>query len=272
MLLRKILFIICLMTLSQALSAQNAIEVPLYSDTKVPHDNGDEAIMYVYRAPEKSATGRAVVICPGGGYDHLAMTQEGKDWAPFFNNLGITAIVLKYRMPKGDVRVPLADVERAFSIVRANAHEWHIDKKDIGIMGSSAGGHLASTVATQAKNEAHPSFQILFYPVITMDPAFTHRGSHDNLLGAKASKKQEERYSSDLNVSRTTPRAWIALSDDDHAVLPANGVNYYIEMYRHDVPASIHVYPSGGHGWGIRESFPYHIEMLLELKAWLKSF
>lgn len=268
----KCLSLIIFLVSSTIVFAQKPIEIPLYADGNAPHNNGDTAVMYVYRAPEKTATGRAVVICPGGGYDHLAMTQEGKDWAPFFNNLGITAVVLKYRMPKGNYQVPIADAERAISIVRANAHEWHVSKSDIGIMGSSAGGHLASTIATQAKADVRPNFQILFYPVITMDPAFTHRGTHDNFFGSKASKKMEEKYSSDLNVTRSTPRAWIALSDDDSAVLPANGVNYYVEMYRHDVPASIHVYPTGGHGWGIRESFPYHVEMLLELKAWLRSF
>lgn len=272
MLLRKTILSAIALMASLSISAQKPIEIPLYQEGKAPHDNGDNAVMYVHLAPEKTATGRAVVICPGGGYDHLAMTQEGNDWAPFFNNLGITAIVLKYRMPKGKCQIPVEDAERALSIVRANAHEWRIKKDDIGIMGSSAGGHLASTVATQSKGSVAPNFQILFYPVITMDPAFTHRGSHDNFLGDKPSKKQEEKYSSDLNVTRATPRAWIALSDDDNAVLPANGVNYYIELYRHDVPASLHVYPTGGHGWGIRESFPYHNEMELELKAWLRSF
>lgn len=126
--------------------------------------------------------------------------------------------------------------------------------------------------AALAVKDAKPDFQILFYPVITMDPAYTHKGSHDNLLGKDAKKKTEDKYSSDMQVTRVTPRAFIALSDDDHAVVPANGVNYYVECYRHDVPASLHVYPSGGHGWGIRDSFKYHIEMELELRAWLQSF
>ncbi len=103
-------------------------------------------------------------------------------------------------------------------------------------------------------------------------PDITHRGSHDNFLGKEPKKNLERDYSSDIQVSRVTPRAWIALSDDDHSVLPANGVNYYLELYRHDVPASLHVYPTGGHGWGFRSGFRYHIEMLLDLKAWLKSF
>lgn len=267
----KKLFMITSVLFSLSVSAQKPIEINIYGDN-APCENGDTAKMFVYRAPEKTATGRAVVICPGGGYDHLAMSQEGKDWAPFFNNLGITAVVLKYRMPRGDYRVPVADAEQAMKLVRANAKSWKINPDDVGIMGSSAGGHLATTIATHSKGDAVPDFQILFYPVITMDPGFTHKGSHDNFLGLKAKKKQEQEYSNDAHVTRNTSRAWIALADDDHAVLPANGFNYYFELYRHDVPASLHVYPNGGHGWGIRESFPYHIEMLLELKAWLRSF
>lgn len=268
----KILSLISCILFSGNALAQALVEVPLYAEGKAPYDNGDEAVIYVYPAPQDKATGRAVLICPGGGYTHLAMDHEGKDWAPFFNNMGITAVVLKYRMPKGDHRVPVIDAETALEFMRANAHEWRVNKNDIGIMGSSAGGHLASVIATHAKGDKAPAFQILFYPVITMDPGFTHRGSHDNFLGKNASKKDIQRYSSDLQVTHATPRAFIALSDDDSGVLPANGVNYYTELYRHDVPASLHVYPTGGHGWGIRESFPFHTEMELELKAWLRSF
>lgn len=270
--IKNLLMAMASLFVASPLFAQDPIVINLYANDKAPHDNGDTAIIYVYPAPEKTATGRSVLICPGGGYTHLAMDHEGKAWAPFFNNLGITAVVLQYRMPKGDLRVPIADAERALAYMRANAHEWRVNIDDIGIMGSSAGGHLASTIATNGKVGNIPSFQILFYPVITMDPGFTHRGTHDNFLGKHPSKKQEQKYSSDLQVSHNTPRAFIALSDDDSGVLPANGVNYYVELYRHDVPASLHVYPTGGHGWGMRESFPYHVEMELELKAWLKSF
>ena len=181
-------------------------------------------------------------------------------------------LLQQYRMPHGKYEVPISDAEEAMRLVRRNAAKWHIRANDVGIMGFSAGGHLASTIATHAVKGAKPDFQILFYPVITMDPAYTHKGSHDNLLGKEAKKKLEDKYSNDMQVTRVTPRAFIALSDDDHAVVPANGVNYYIECYRHDVPASLHVYPSGGHGWGIRDSFKYHVEMELELRAWLQSF
>lgn len=240
-----------------------------------PNDNGnkqDTAKVTVYLPTKSKATGRCVVICPGGGYAHLAIDHEGHDWAPFFLNQGIAAVVLKYRMPNGNKEVPASDAEEAIRLVRRNASAWGVNPSDVGIMGSSAGGHLASTVATHAKSDARPDFQILFYPVITMLPDITHKGSHDNLLGDKASKKDERNYSNDMQVSRTTPRAFITLSDDDRVVLPVNGVNYYIELYRHDVPAVLHVYPEGGHGWGNRDSFTYHNEMQLELKAWLRSF
>jgi acetyl esterase/lipase len=239
-------------------------------------DKEDKAELTVYLPEAKKATGRAVVCCPGGGYTHLAMDHEGHQWATFFNNQGIALIVLKYRMPHGNPQIPVSDAEQAMKTVRMNATEWHIDRNDVGIMGFSAGGHLASTIATRSKGEAAPNFQILFYPVITMDPGFTHMGSHDNLLGKELSKKEmkklEFEYSNDLQVNRTTPRAFLALSDDDKAVPAANGFNYYQQLYKHDVPASIHIYPTGGHGWGYRETFAFHYEMVFELKAWLKSF
>jgi len=235
-------------------------------------DAGDTAYVEVYLPKQAKATGRAILICPGGGYSHLAMGHEGRDWAPYFNNMGIAAIVLKYRMPHGNREVPISDAEQAMKLIRANAPSWHVSRHDVGIMGSSAGGHLASTIATHADKDALPDFQVLFYPVITMQPGYTHQGSHDNLLGKEAHKKTEREYSNDMQVTRTTPHAFIALSDDDGTVMPANGVNYYLELYRHDVRGTLHVYPSGGHGWGIRPSFAYHSEMLLDLKSWLESF
>ena len=275
---KKILFIAALLLIAAGVSAAERMSygkrINLW-EKRPPHksDNPKDTAWVKVFLPEKSkATGRAIVICPGGGYQHLAMEHEGTDWAPVFNNMGIAAIVLHYRMPHGDHRIPIEDAEQAMRLARHNAKAWGINPNDVGIMGSSAGGHLASTIATHAESDAKPNFQILFYPVITMDPAFTHQGSHDNLLGKKAKKKQEMLYSNDTQVNRTTPRAWIALSDDDTVVLPANGFNYYFECYRHDVEASLHVYPSGGHGWGIRPAFRFHTEMMAELKAWLLSF
>lgn len=272
--LKKILFTAFMAAVPVLLPAQKVFDMNLWQGG-APNSNGDTgdtAKVRVYLPSAKEATGRAVVICPGGGYQHLAMEHEGYQWGPFFNNMGIAAIVLKYRMPHGNPDVPLSDAEEAIRLVRRNAAQWGVNTGEVGIMGSSAGGHLASMVATRSVKDARPDFQILFYPVITMMPDITHKGSHDNLLGKEPKKKTERGYSNDIQVSRVTPRAFIALSDDDHAVLPANGVSYYTELYRHDVPASLHVFPSGGHGWGIRESFKYHVEMELMLRAWLRSF
>ena len=274
---RKILTVMLLM-MCVAGFAQKGTKMDLWPKG-APNNNGDEkdkAELTVYLPDAKKATGRAVVCCPGGGYSHLAMDHEGHQWAAFFNNQGIALIVLKYRMPHGNYKIPISDAEEAMKTVRRNAVEWHIDRNNVGIMGFSAGGHLASTIATHSKADAAPNFQILFYPVITMDPAFTHKGSHDNFLGKDRSKKEmkklEHEYSNDIQVNRTTPRVFLALSDDDHAVPASNGFNYYSECYRHDVPASIHIYPTGGHGWGYRESFAFHYQMVFELKAWLESF
>ena len=271
--LKSIALLVALFAASVSAMAQRSFDVNLWA-AKTPNKNGlqDTAYIKVYLPDAKRATGRAVVICPGGGYAHLAMEHEGTQWAPFFNNMGIAAIVLHYRMPNGNVKVPISDAEEALRTVRRNAKTWHINASDVGIMGFSAGGHLASTIATQSKAEAKPNFQILFYPVITMMQGYTHQGSHDNLLGKDAHKKDEQKYCSDLQVTRVTPRACLLLSDDDHTVMPINSVNYYAELYRHDVPASLYVYPTGGHGWGMNTSFAYHAEMLTNLKGWLESF
>ncbi len=226
----------------------------------------------VFLPDAKKATGRAIVCCPGGGYQHLAMQHEGIEWAPFFNGQGIALIVLKYRMPHGHYTVPAEDAEEAIRLVRRHASEWHINPQDIGIMGFSAGGHLASTVATHATGDAKPNFQILFYPVISMEQGTTHQGSHDNLLGKSPKRKLVNQYSNEQHVNKHTPRCFLALAHDDRVVLPVNSLNYYEQLYANGVPASMHIYPTGGHGFGIRQSFAYHFEMMLELKAWLNSF
>ena len=239
-----------------------------------PFDIEQPSLRVFLPAPEL-ATGRAVVACPGGGYSHLAFEHEGCDWAPYFNKQGIALIVLKYRMPKGDRTLPISDAEAAMKVVRDSADVWNLNPNDIGIMGSSAGGHLASTIATHAKPELRPNFQILFYPVITMDKSYTHMGSHDNLLGKNASAELETEYSNEKQVTKDTPRAFIVYSDDDKTVPPANGVNYYLALNKNNVPSVLHIYPSGGHGWGFRntaQGFRYHVQMLDDLTTWLQHF
>lgn len=239
--------------------------------TPQPFDIEQPSLRVFLPAPEL-ATGRVVVACPGGGYSGLAVGHEGYDWAPYFNKQGIALIVLKYRMPKGDRTLPISDAEAAMKMVRDSADVWNLNPNDVGIMGSSAGGHLASTIATHAPKELRPDFQILFYPVITMDKSFTHIGSHDNLLGKDAATELEEKYSNEKQVTKETPRAFIVYSDDDKVVPPANGVQYYLALNKKGVPSVLHIYPTGGHGWGIRENFLYKNEMLDELTSWLRSF
>ena len=239
--------------------------------TPKPFDIEQPSLRVFLPAPEL-ATGRAVVACPGGGYSGLVVNHEGYDWAPYFNKQGIALIVLKYRMPKGDRTLPISDAEAAMKMVRDSADVWNLNPNDIGIMGSSAGGHLASTIATHAPEALRPNFQILFYPVITMDKSFTHMGSHDNLLGKDASADLEKEFSNEKQVTKETPRAFIVYSDDDKVVPPANGVNYYLALNKKGVPSVLHIYPTGGHGWGIREDFLYKSEMQNELTSWLRSF
>lgn len=226
--------------------------------------------MRVFLPSPELATGRAVVACPGGAYSHLAVNHEGYDWAPYFNKQGIALIVLRYRFPKGDRTLPISDAEAAMKMALDSADVWNLNPNDI--MGFSAGGHLASTIATHTGPELRPNFQILFYPVITMDKSYTHMGSHNNLLGKDASTELEAEFSNEKQVTKDTPRAFIVYSDDDKTVPPANGVNYYLALNKHQVPAVLHIYPSGGHGWGNHEGFLYKNEMQNELSSWLRSF
>lgn len=275
-------FLLCmgLFVLSQTwLHAQQPLELKLWPEG-MPNDNGmtcqeENGVLYVGEPtltvyPATEGNGMAIVACPGGGYGKLAMDHEGKDMAAWFNNQGITYAVLKYRMPNGHKEVPLSDARQAMRILRHRAGEWQL--KRIGIMGFSAGGHLASTVATHFEDEeSHPDFQILFYPVISMDPEYTHRGTHDNLLGKQPAKEEEDDFSNELHVDGNTPPAFILHSSDDRSVPIAHSLNYYMALLRHQVPATLHIYPIGGHGWGYRDSFTYKREWTGELEKWLRE-
>lgn len=280
--MRKLLVtILSLMTVMTF--AQNPVELPLWADG-APNSNGligDEQevapnrisnvtkpTITVYQASQP--TGMAIIMCPGGGYSRLAMDHEGHDMAPWFVGQGITYIVLKYRMPNAHCEVPLSDVQQAMRMVRSHAKEWNIDPHKIGIMGASAGGHLASTLATHYDASTRPDFQILLYPVVTMHDN-THQGSKKSLLGKQPTAEQVEYYSNELQVTPDTPQAFIALSSDDKAVPPSNGVNYYLALQKNNVSASLHVYPTGGHGWGYRDSFKYKLQWTKELEKWLNE-
>ncbi len=265
----------CAMLFASALAhAQQGLEMDLWpSGPKTSNgDANDVAKVTVFLPRKDMATGRAVVICPGGGYQHLSFEKEGTSWAPFFNAQGIAVIVLKYRMPHGVSTVPREDAEEAMRMVRRMSVAWNINTNDVGIMGFSAGGHLASTIATHSTGDAAANFQILFYPVITMEPGTTHKGSRENLLGKKPKRKLQNEYCNEQHVTAQTPRAFIVLANDDRAVPPLNSVLYYEELCAHKVPTSLHIYPYGGHGFGSLQAFPSHFEMMQELREWLRSF
>ena len=281
----KTILVTALLIMTTSLCAQKPIELPLWPNG-APNSNelkGDEQEMdngrvsniknpdiTVYRAEHPN--GMAVIMCPGGGYARLAMNHEGHDMAPWFNTQGITYVVLKYRMPNGHNEVPFSDVEQAIRLVRQHAAEWNINPAKVGIMGASAGGHLASTLATHyTSKETRPDFQILLYPVITMDANFTHAGSRENLITKNPSADLIAKYSNELQVNAQTPQACIALSSDDKAVLPQNSINYYLALLKHNVPATMHIYPTGGHGWGFRDNFTYKRQWTDELEKWLRN-
>lgn len=275
MIMRK-LFMIGALLVSSFLSAQHPIQVKLAEEKTVDEKpvikgwiNGDEyteATLTIY--PAKKPNGQAIVACPGGGYAGIATTHEGHDMAAWFNTQGITYAVLHYRMPYGKHEIPLSDAHQAIRYMRKNGEKWSI--KQLGIMGSSAGGHLASTAATHFDAETRPDFQILFYPVVTMTD-YTHQGSKDNLLGKNPSEKLVKLYSNELQVTEQTPPAFIMHSSNDDAVPVLNSINYYLALCKHGVWSSMHLYPIGGHGWGYNESFPYKAQWKDELEKWLRE-
>ena len=242
--------------------------IPLW-EGKAPHAVGDTATdkpsLKVFRAEKPNGT--AVVVCPGGGYGFLADDHEGKQVAEWLNTLGVTAFVLKYRIVTKDRPgplhpAPLADAQRAIRLVRSKAKDYGIDPKRIGIMGFSAGGHLASSAATHFDAElkegdpidlvsCRPDFAILAYPVITFDDDVTHRGSRNNLIGGKPDAKLVEYYSNEKQVTKDTPPVFIFHTSEDKAVQPENATRFYIACKKAGVPVEMHIYEKGKHGVGL---------------------
>jgi acetyl esterase/lipase len=262
-----------LLVAALALAQPTSQVVPLWPG-KAPlaagESDADKPSMTVHLAPKDKAVGAAVVICPGGGYGALANDHEGKQVAEFFNSLGIHAFVLKYRIVAKDrpgplLKAPLLDVQRAIRLVRANADGYGLDsKRTVGICGFSAGGHLASTVATHFdagdKNgdepvdrttSCRPDFCVLGYPVITMEDGVTHAGSKRNLLGAKPEAALVEEFSNEKQVTKDTPPTFLFQTDEDGPVPAENAVRFYLALRKAKVPAELHVYEKGKHGVGM---------------------
>lgn len=279
---RKVMFALSLLCVANGAMAQKKVEFNVWPDgapnTNELQPNEDEKkndfpskivtptlTIHVANRPN----GKAILCCPGGGYSLVAMNLEGNDMAAWLNSQGYTLAVLKYRMPNGHDEVPLSDALQAMRIMRQHSEEWKISK--IGIMGASAGGHLASTVATHYTEDSRPDFQVLFYPVISMQADITHRGSRENLLGKNPSEELVNKYSNELQVNAQTPPAFILHSSDDGGVSVENSIRYYQALVKNRVPVALHCYPVGGHGWGYRDSFPYKHEWKGELEKWLRE-
>lgn len=227
--------------------------------------------MKVFLPPKTTENGKTIVACPGGGYSHLAQNHEGYYWAPYFNNLGFTYAVVEYDLPNGDKNIPMNDIRKAFVILKDSAENWNIKPDKIGIMGSSAGGHLASTLATHPTEECNPAFQILFYPVISLDKDITHSGTRKGFLGDDPTEEEVMEWSSDKKVTPTTSPVFMALCSDDNVVKPINSILYYNSLVENGVPVAMFIYPDQGHGWGYRTNFKHRDQMLQELTAWLKN-
>jgi acetyl esterase/lipase len=235
----------------------------------------------VYQAEKPN--GKAIIICPGGGYWILAAGHEGHDVAKEFAKRGVTAFVLKYRLPNGATMVdksigPLQDAQRAIQMVRENAEKWNVDPNQIGIMGFSAGGHLASTAGTQFHREVidnpnktslRPDFLVLIYPVITFDPEVGHSGSSKNLIGERPSQGMINLYSNDKQVTAETPPSYLVHSKDD----PVKIENTYLfieALKQHGVPYGTTIYESGGHGYGMVNKTS-EVRWMDELEKWMKA-
>jgi acetyl esterase/lipase len=244
----------------------NGITVPEEKYDGVRVRNVTVPELYVFLPESRNNTGAAVVICPGGGYGILAMDHEGYDMARWFAARGVAGIVLKYRLPNGHHQVPSGDARRAIRMVRANAADWAIDPGKIGIAGSSAGGHLASTVGTRfdagnpqaedvvARQSSRPGFMLLLYPVITFREEFGHMGSRKNLIGETNDWKMISLYSNELHVTQETPPTFLILADDDRSVVPRNSIAFYMALKENGVPAEMHIFQKGGHGFGLRKN------------------
>lgn len=290
----KRLLTIMLLTL-MTLSAQAQKVVKLWDNTTAPHSSGltgpekdegqvrysntTEAVLYIFEAKKKVATGQAVVICPGGGYFLASMGHEGLDYGKWLAENGVTAAVLKYRMPNHVPEVPMEDAAEALRYMKEE-YKAKTPITQLGIMGFSAGGHLAASTAvgvlkangdTSPRAAIRPDFAVLFYPVITSDELFTHKGTYNNLLGEDRTEELSRAWCPLYVAGEDAPPALMILSDDDKTVPSQNSTLFYNKLKELGKEASINIYPTGGHGWGFRDSLPYKAQWQQTLLQWLES-
>lgn len=297
----SLLFILLLLIFSMDLQAQThtinlwknqipgAVNEPDYWPKPVEEGRCLEQIsnpeLAVFLPPKETATGTAVVILPGGGYQKVCVFHEGYDLAEWFVEQGIAAVVLKYRLPSDEIMEdksigPLQDAQEAIRAVRRNAANWNLDSNKIGVLGFSAGGHLAATLSTRYGEQvyapeddlsARPDFAILIYPVISFNEAITHAGSRLRLIGATPAKETIDRFSNELQVTVQTPPTFLVHAADDESVPVENSIRYFEALKQHKVPAELHIYQRGGHGFGMGETQGTESTWPQTCLLWMKS-
>lgn len=273
---------ICLLPVVMAQQTQPLWEEG-HPNGEVVHED-DFPTLTIYQPGEEVAAGTAIIVLPGGGYSHLAIDHEGHQVAKRLNRMGITAFVLNYRRGLDYPHpVPLNDARRAIRIVRNGAETWHVDPDRVGILGFSAGGHLASTAGTHFESgipdaedpiervSSRPDFLVLIYPVITMVEEFMHRGSRNHLIGENPNPALAVRMSSERQVSPDTPPAFLVHSSDDAGVPVDNSLSFYTALRAAGVPAEMHLYETGPHGFGLAPENPLLSSWPGLLETWLRN-
>ncbi len=277
-----------LAALAVALTASAQVKVvKLWDNASAPHDNGlrgaerveddrlfntTETVLYIYAADPARATGQAAVVCPGGGYRFLSIEGDGHAVGRWLAENGVTAAVLKYRLPNGRREVPLEDAEAALDYLRREAAAFRADATQVGIVGSSAGGHLAASAATMLPETVRPAFAVLIYPVITAEPDKCHKGSFDHLLGADRTVVDAVKWSLENRVTTSTPPTLLLAADDDRSVPSVNSVLFYEALKRNGVKGcALHIYPSGGHGGALDPDHIYRPQWRTDILDWLAT-
>lgn len=260
----------------QIVNLQTGEIVASYNDSIcVPEGDNmrESALLHIYKA-NNSSDGRAVIICPGGGYTNLDMVFEGVEWGGWFQRKGITAIVLEYRLATEGVTKPFEDIEAAYNYLEKHAEELKISPEKIGVIGFSAGGHLAAYASTQlVKNSINirPAFCVLYYPLITMDDAYAEKVTRAVLLGDNPSEEDKDRLSLEKHVSSLTPPTLIFVSQDDKMVPVENSLLYADSLRAKGIDVDLNVYPRGRHGWGSKGYFEFANEMGTTLEEWFSN-
>ncbi len=225
---------------------------------------------YIYKADAAKATGQGVVIVPGGGYYKLSMKYDGFMIGQYLRSIGVTAIVVKYRLPNEHREVPLEDAQAALRYMRTEGAKWGVDPQQVGILGSSAGGYLAGHASNVTPDSEKPAFSILIYSVVDGTKRSAQRGTFGLMLGTNRTNAEQESYSLHNLVSPTTPPTLLLLADDDVRVMPEHSMAYYKALKHYGIPAAMHVFPSGGHGWAGHDEWRYAEPCKRAIKDWLQ--